>query len=97
EQLLGKNPDPEKVARFSNELRVTRQTPPAFLVHASDDRAVIPENSIVFYQQLLAHGVKAELHLYQGGGHGFGLNNPTTADQWFDRCQNWLRSNFWIK
>ncbi|AKQ44988.1 hypothetical protein TH63_04055 [Rufibacter radiotolerans] len=91
--LLGKGASAEKQRQYSNDLQVTAQTPPAFLVHASDDRAVPAQNSILFYQALLKNKVPAELHLYQRGGHGFGLNNKTTKDYWFDRCLNWLASN----
>ena len=75
---------------FSNELQVTSKTPPAFLVHASDDEVVIPENSIRYHKALQQNNVPSELHLYEHGGHGFGLNNPTTKDQWTDRLRNWL-------
>lgn len=93
EQIVGKTPSRELIVKHSNEFRVTQRTPPTFLVHASDDRAVVPENSIRFYQALVKNGVKAELHLYQEGGHGFGLINPTTSDQWLDRCKNWMIAN----
>ena len=96
DQLIGKNPSKEKIDLYSNELQVKANTPPTFLVHASDDDAVLPENSIVFYQALIKNKVPAELHIYQKGGHGFGLNNKTTQDAWFDRCTNWLKSNGWL-
>lgn len=92
ENLIGKNPTPEEVRNFSNELQVNGQTPPAFLVHASDDDAVLPENSVRYYQALLQHHVNAELHMYQAGGHGFGMNNPTTSDRWMDRLKNWMQA-----
>jgi hypothetical protein len=41
--------------------------------------------------------VKAELHIYPSGGHGFALNNSTVTDQWLDRCFNWMASNKWLK
>ena len=69
------------------------QTPVTFLVHANDDQTVPVENSVVFNRALVKAGVKSEMHLYQGGGHGFGLNNKTTADQWFDRLVNWMKAN----
>lgn len=97
DQLLGKDPTPQKVALYSNELQITSETPPTFLVHASDDDVVVPANSIKFYENLLKHNVQAELHIYQGGGHGFGLNNKTTKDEWFLRCKNWMDSNGWLK
>ncbi|HEY1869917.1 MAG TPA: prolyl oligopeptidase family serine peptidase, partial [Chitinophagaceae bacterium] len=78
---------------FSNEERVNSQTPPTFLVHASDDDGVNPENSIRFYQALLKNKVPAELHLYEHGGHGFGLHNPTTNENWFTSCIDWMKTN----
>ena len=96
DNLLGKTPTPEQIRHYSNELQVTAQTPPTFLVHAQDDKSVSANNSIVFYQACLRHGVPAELHLYPKGGHGFGLNNKTTKDLWTDRLRNWLDDNGWL-
>ncbi|MCJ8163690.1 alpha/beta hydrolase [Pontibacter sp. E15-1] len=93
DKLLGKEASQARLLEFSNEKKVTPQTPPTFLVHASDDKAVPAQNSIVFYEALLQNNVPAELHIYQNGGHGFGLNNPTTSDVWFERCINWMKSN----
>ena len=97
DQLLGKNPTPQKIDLYSNELQITAETPPTFLVHASDDDVVVPANSVRFYENLLKHNVQAELHIYQRGGHGFGLNNKTTKDEWFLSCKNWMDSNGWLK
>jgi acetyl esterase/lipase len=97
EQLIGKEPADDKILYYSNELQVNEKTPPSFLVHASDDDAVKSENSIRFYQALVRNKVGAELHLYERGGHGFGMTNKTTNDQWMDRCFNWLQSNGWLK
>ncbi len=90
EKLLGKNASPEKLKEYSNEQQVTAQTPPTFLVHASDDKVVPADNSILFYQALQKQNIPAELHIYPKGGHGFGLKNPTTPDNWFERCLNWM-------
>lgn len=95
--LLGEYADIKTQNEFSNEVKITAQTPPTFLVHASDDEGVKPDNSIVFYQGLVKLKIPAELHLYQNGGHGFGMNNPTTKDAWMDRCKNWLDKNGWLK
>jgi len=97
DQLIGKQPPIEKITLYSNELQVTSETPPTFLVHASDDKAVKADNSILFYEALLHHRVPAELHIYQSGGHGFGLVNKTTDDQWIERLRNWMRANGWLK
>ncbi|GAB3726948.1 alpha/beta hydrolase [Hymenobacter agri] len=94
--LLGPNPSAEQVRQYSNELHVSAQTPPTFLVHAEDDKTVPVSNSLVFYQACLRHGVPAEMHLYPCGGHGFGLNNSTTPDRWTDRLRNWLEANGWL-
>lgn len=96
DNLLGPTASPEQVRRYSNELQVSAQTPPTFLMHTEDDTVVPVQNSLVFYQALRRHGVPAEMHLYPKGGHGFGLNNTTTKDQWLDRLQNWLDANGWL-
>ena len=97
DQLLGKIPSPEKIKEYSNELQVTSQTPPTFLVHASDDDLVNPENSIVFYQALLKNKVAAEIHIYQTGGHGFGMKQKNKKELWMERCRNWMEVNGWLK
>lgn len=91
-KLIGTNPPADKAAFFSNELQVTSNTPPSFLVHAGDDKAVPVENSIRFYQACIKNKVPVEMHLYPKGGHGFGLNNTTTTDNWMERLKNWLSS-----
>jgi acetyl esterase/lipase len=95
DQLIGKSPSKDKISLYSNEMQVTKQTPPTFLIHASDDETVLSENSILFYQSLIKNNVPAELHIYQKGGHGFGMENPTTQDAWMERCLNWMKSNGW--
>lgn len=91
--LLGKDAAEELKLYFSADRHVNERTPPAFLVHAADDGAVAAQNSILYSQALIKHKVKTELHLYQGGGHGFGLNNKTTGDLWFERLHQWLITN----
>ncbi|MBN8786341.1 MAG: alpha/beta hydrolase [Terrimonas sp.] len=95
--LLGENPSKEELDLYSNEKQVTDKTPPTFLVHASDDNGVSPNNSIVFYQALIKNKVPAELHIYERGGHGFGMYNKTTKEEWMDRAKNWMESNGWLK
>lgn len=78
---------------FSNELQVTGDTPPTILFHASDDKAVPVENSIVYYRALIEHNVPAEMHIYPYGGHGFSL----ALDQghlagWPELCNEWVKS-----
>jgi acetyl esterase/lipase len=95
--LIGQNAPAEMVNSYSNEKQVDANTPPAFLVHAQDDKVVPVQNSLMMYEAITKAGGKAEMHLYQAGGHGFGMNNKTTPDQWFDHCINWLKANQFLK
>jgi len=70
--LLGDTPGPGLVAAFSNELRVTPQTPPTFIAFSDDDDVVDPRNGTLFYDALRSCGVAGELHIYPVGGHGWG-------------------------
>ena len=90
--LLGDDPAPELVTLLSNDEQVTKETPPAFLVHTSNDDAVPVENSLLFVNALRRASVPFEFHLYERGPHGFGLGgkDPILAT-WPDRCAGWLR------
>ena len=91
--LLGNNPDEELCTLMSTDLQVTENTPPTFLMHATDDRAVLPENSIAFYTALQKANVQAEMHIYETGGHGFGLGKGKGAvETWPDLCRRWILS-----
>lgn len=92
DQLLGKNPPANMIDSFSNELQVTNETPPTFLVHATDDNVVPVMNSIKYYEALIHHKISAEMHIYKAGRHGFGMDNTTTNDKWMERCKNWLEN-----
>jgi acetyl esterase/lipase len=94
--LIGEQPSADQIRLYSNETQVTAQTPPTFLVHAQDDATVPVQNSIVFYQALLRHKVSAEMHLYPRGGHGFGLHNKTTQEDWTSSLKNWMAANGWL-
>lgn len=91
--LLGKNPDSKLVELLSTHKQVTKDTPPTFLAHTSEDRAVPPENSVMFYQALHKHGVPAELHIYQNGQHGLGLGRKDMPfASWPDCCIAWMNA-----
>jgi acetyl esterase/lipase len=94
--LLGDNPDPKLVELLSNELQVTRETPPAFLFHTTTDATVPVENSVMFYSALRKAGVPAEMHIYERGPHGVGLaaNDPVLST-WPARLADWLRIHGW--
>ncbi|WP_075602804.1 alpha/beta hydrolase [Saccharicrinis aurantiacus] len=89
--LLGKNPSPELVEEFSNELQVTNDTPPTFMVHSADDKAVPVENSIRMYQALVKHKVSATMHLFPTGGHGYSLGlSREGAPHWTKLAEDWF-------
>jgi acetyl esterase/lipase len=91
--LLGNNPSQELIDYYSNEKQITKNTPPTFLVHTSDDAVVPVENSIQFYRALQKNGVKSEMHIYEHGKHGFALaNGKGSLKSWRSRCIDWLEN-----
>jgi acetyl esterase/lipase len=91
--LIGENPTEEEVKRFSNELQINAQTPPAFLVHSGDDKAVPVKNSISYYTALQQNNIPSELHVFQKGGHGYGLGRGNGSEtSWPSLCLNWLKT-----
>jgi len=91
--LIGEAPSKELVDHFSNELQVTEHTPPTFLVHAADDKGVVPDNSILFFQALRKKEVSASLHIYPKGGHGFSLaTKDVYLRGWTDRLIEWIEN-----
>lgn len=90
--LLGKNPTEELKKYYSNEMQVTKKTPPTFIVHAIDDKAVPIANSENLLKALQEKGVSAELHKFDVGGHGFGMRKRgIPADNWPDLLKEWLK------
>ena len=88
--LLGKSPDASQLEEYSGELRVSPRTPPCFLVHAKDD-GVKAGNSIEFDAALKKAGIASELHLFEKGGHGYGLGiHGGEVAEWPERCAAWL-------
>lgn len=91
--LIGEEYDWELVKHYSNELHVSSDTPPTFLVLADDDKTVVPRNSVEFYLSLKEKGVPAEMHIFARGGHGFGMNKKNLpVDQWPHLFYNWLKA-----
>jgi acetyl esterase/lipase len=91
ENLLGENPEEELVELYSNETQVTNDTPPTFIVHSMDDKAVPVENSLMLYQSLKEKNIPAEMHLYPYGGHGYSLAlNKGRLSDWRFRLIDWL-------
>jgi len=98
--LLGKDPSSELVRLLSNELQVTKETPPCFVWHTYEDTAVPVENSLLFADALRKAGVPFDLHVYQKGRHGIGLNDkPPFANvhPWAKDCLFWLKEQRFAK
>lgn len=89
--LLGDQPKQADIERFSGELQVTAQTPPTFLALSGDDLNVAPANSLRYYEALHKKGVSAELHIYQKGGHGYGLKGARGGGGWPACLKRWLQ------
>ncbi len=88
--LLGENPTEKLIHFFSADENIDSSTPPTFLVCASDDKIVLDENSIRFYRALKKNGIPAEIHIYEKGGHGFGIA-PDVKETWFFELGKWLK------
>lgn len=90
--LLGEQPSAERIAAYSLENQVRSDAPPAFLLHAADDESVPVENSLKVFAALRAKQVPAEMHVFEEGGHGFGLRfavgKPVAA--WPDLALAWM-------
>ena len=97
QNLLGQHPPEALVTRLSLENQVTRETPPIFLVHGTDDRSVPVQHSLLFYEALLKAHVPAELHVYEHAPHGFGTTPGLgPASSWVDRWFDWMRAHGWL-
>lgn len=87
--LLGKNPAKETIDLFSNELQITKNTPPAYITHAADDKLVDVDNSIAYFEKLRHQSVEVEMHIYPKGGHGFIFKQK----DWIEPLFLWMKKN----
>jgi len=96
--LLGENAPEDLVKLLSNDEQVTKETPPAFLVHTADDPGVPVENSLRFAAALRKARVPVEIHVYEHGPHGFGLGGKDPIlSTWPQRCAEWLKMHGFMK
>lgn len=92
--LMGKNPDRKDQIKLSVEKQVNGKTPVTFLAQSEDDPISPVENSILMYQALKDNKIPAELHLFQSGGHGWGLGKKgASTNEWTGLFINWLKIN----
>jgi len=87
-QLLGENPSAADIELYSNELQITADSPPAYIIHAGDDTTVDVDNSIAYFQQLRKRGIPTELHIYPKGGHGFVFRQ----EGWVEALLSWMKT-----
>ncbi len=95
--LLGDNPSKDMIEKYSIDKQVINATPKTFLVQATDDKTVPVENSINYYLALKQHHIPVEMHIYESGGHGFGLGTEGTNKDWPKACEKWLDTNGYIQ
>ncbi len=95
QQLLAAGVAADKLQRYSPNLNVSADTPPTMLVHAADDASVPVENSLLMFGALRAAGVRTELHVFDRGGHGFGMRGAIGIDAaaWPQLVENWALGN----
>jgi acetyl esterase/lipase len=97
-QLLGDPPAPELARLLSPEQQVTERSPPTFLVSTFDDTGVPPLNATAFYRAMCRARVPGELHVWEKGGHGYGIlpNRGDVAVEWPLRLEKWLLGRGWL-
>lgn len=97
--LLGDAANAATLARYSLENAVTTATPPTLLIHASDDTAVVPDNSVRYYSALQRHGVPADLHVFARGQHGFGIRlaQGLPIGNWPELAWTWLVAGGFVR
>lgn len=91
DNLLGKTPTESQIRYFSNEQNLNSASPPAFIVHAQDDKTVPVQNALIYYKALRDLKVEAKLLLFDKGGHGFGMVNPEEKVEWREEMRVWLK------
>lgn len=91
--LLGKTPDAKLVEFYSNDKQVTKDTPPTFLFHTKEDKAVLLKNSELFYAALVKAKVEGcKLYVEEKGPHGIGLGQKLTEpSKWPTELEAWMK------
>ena len=90
--LFGKTPNPDIIHKYSNDLNVNDQTPPTILIHSNNDEGTPPENSLSYYSALRKHNIPAALHIWEDGGHGYGLGiGRGSIESWPNVVEEWLK------
>ena len=91
-KLLGRQPLKADIDFFSNELQVTKNSPPAYLTHAADDVTVDVDNSVAYFEKLRRLNVPVEMHIYPHGGRSFIFRQKG----WMEPLLQWMKANKWL-
>lgn len=95
--FLGADTSKVMIEKYSGEEQVSEWTPPAFIVHAQNDKSVNVRNSLQLYAHLAAHNIPSSLHVFPQGGHGIRLTaNPGSTDQWLSLLEAWMRETGFV-
>jgi len=90
--LFGENPDPDIIKKYSNDLFVDKETPPTILIHSNNDEGTPPENSISYYSALRENNIPSALHIWEDGGHGYGLGKSRgSIESWPQIVKEWMK------
>lgn len=94
ERLLGPDPTLAAEVAHSPDRNVPKDAPPFFILHAEDDDVVPVANSLLLYNALKTRGIRVEMHLFEHGGHGFGLRKAVgkPVEVWPELWRTWARS-----
>ena len=94
ELLAGKAATPQQEAAHSPHRNVPADAPPIFLLHAEDDETVPVNNTLLLRAALKAKGIRVETHLFEHGGHGFGLRKAIgkPVEMWPELWRAWART-----
>ena len=92
DNLLGDNPSEADIHMFSNEKQVNVNTPPTILLLSDDDKVVLPENSLWYYEALKRNNIPATMYIFPTGGHGWGFSDKYEYHkQMTDLLSKWLK------
>lgn len=92
--LLGMDPSAALARAHSPHMNVPVDAPPFFILHAEDDDVVPVANATLLRTALVARNIRVESHLFEHGGHGFGLRKAVgkPVGIWPELWRNWART-----
>ncbi len=93
--MLGEDASEQRMDEYNVLKHVSAQTPPAFILCSADDKTVPCSNSTDYFHALRKLGIKAAVHVYPSGGHGWGFKDDFPYKrQWMSEMEQWLKQLF---